>query len=142
MKLVVHIDGGSRGNPGIAGVGVVVQTADDGTYLVRRGFFLGDHITNNVAEYTGLIRSIELAHALNPSAVRFVSDSLLVVNQVNGKWKVKDAKLKPLAKQTRAQLTGLPRWELTHVKRELNVTADELANLAMDARADIDLDDE
>ncbi len=141
MELVVHIDGGARGNPGPAGVGVVVQTADDGTYLHRRGYFLGE-TTNNVAEYNGLLHALELVSDYTPNAVRFVSDSQLMVKQINGEYKVKDAKLKPLFAKAKSRLADLPRWEVTHVKREQNQTADELANAAMDARADVDLDAE
>ncbi|MEM1444491.1 MAG: ribonuclease HI family protein [Planctomycetota bacterium] len=134
-QLTVHIDGGARGNPGPAGVGVIVS-ADD-VAVIERGFYLGE-TTNNVAEYTGLIRGIELAKTLNPDAVVFVSDSQLMVNQVHGRWKIKADHLRELCQEARAGLAGLPRWDLTHVKRELNKRADALANMAMDARADVE----
>ncbi len=137
MELVVHIDGGARGNPGPAGVGVVVSTADDGTVLFRRGYFLGE-TTNNVAEYTGLLRGIELASTLDCTHVRFVSDSELMVKQMKGVYKVKADHLRKLRDKAQCALAALPSWEITHVKREHNQGADEMANAAMDARADVD----
>lgn len=133
-QLTVHIDGGARGNPGPAGVGVIVS-ADD-VPVLERGYYLGE-TTNNVAEYTGLIRGVELCKTLEPDAVVFVSDSLLIVNQVHGRWKIKADHLRSLCAEARAALETLPRWELMHVKRELNKRADEMANLAMDTRADV-----
>lgn len=136
VRLTVHLDGGSRGNPGPAGVGVVVS-ADDGTPVLERGYFLGT-TTNNVAEYTGLIRGAELVQTLNPTHVTFVSDSLLLVNQINGAWKIKTPHIRELHTQAKAALSQLPAWEATHVKREFNIRADEMANAAMDAKADVE----
>lgn len=142
MDIIMHIDGGARGNPGPAGVGVVVQTADDGTYLFRKGYFLGT-ATNNVAEYTGLLRGLDLLAPLTiDGGVTVVSDSELMVKQINGQYKVKSAKLRPLYQQALTKLRELPAWEMTHTRRENNQLADELANRAMDARADVDLDAE
>ena len=142
MDVIMHIDGGARGNPGPAGVGVVVQTADNGTYLFRKGFFLGT-ATNNVAEYTGLLRGLDLLATLELNGkVTVVSDSELMVKQINGEYRVKAGNLKPLYQQATAKLRGLPSWEMTHTRRENNKLADELANRAMDAAADVDLDDE
>ncbi len=137
VRLTVHFDGGSRGNPGPASVGVVVSSADDGTPLIERGFFLG-RTTNNVAEYQGLLRGVQLAKSLSPAHVAFISDSELVVNQVNGRWKLKTQHIRELCLEARAALATLPQWELTHVRREHNVRADELANMAMDANADVE----
>ncbi|MEM1097205.1 MAG: ribonuclease HI family protein [Planctomycetota bacterium] len=137
VRLTVNFDGGSRGNPGPASVGIVVASTDDGMPLIERGFFLGE-TTNNVAEYQGLIRGVALAKTLNPAEVAFVSDSALVVNQVNGQWKLKTEHIRELCLEARAALATLPKWELTHVKRAHNVRADALANQAMDARADVE----
>ncbi|MEM8781760.1 MAG: ribonuclease HI family protein [Planctomycetota bacterium] len=134
-SLTVHIDGGARGNPGPAGVGVVVSA--DGVAVLERGYYLGE-TTNNVAEYTGLIRGIALAKTLSPASVTFISDSQLMVNQVHGRWKIKADHLRELCVEARSGLATLDHWELTHVRRELNRRADELANRAMDARADVE----
>jgi ribonuclease HI len=133
-NLTVHIDGGARGNPGPAGVGVVVSV--DEQPVIERGFYLGE-TTNNVAEYTGLIRGVALAAELDPASVVFVSDSELMIKQVLGQYKVKAAHLKTLHTQAKAALAELPRWELLHVKRAMNQEADALANEAMDARGDV-----
>jgi probable phosphoglycerate mutase len=141
MHLILHIDGGARGNPGPAGVGVVITAKDDGTALVRRGFYLG-HATNNVAEYTGLLRGLELVAAWKPTDVEIVSDSELLVKQIKGQYRVKAEHLKPLFEQAHRKLAALPRWSIRHVLRGDNQEADGLANRAMDRKQDVDLDAE
>ncbi|MEE8169490.1 MAG: reverse transcriptase-like protein [Phycisphaerae bacterium] len=140
MELTIHIDGGSRGNPGPAGAGVVIVQAD-GTALFEAGFFLG-RMTNNMAEYHGLIRALEAAEAWPDAALSIVSDSQLMVRQITGQYRVKNAKLAPLFEEVRKRLLGRESWRIRHVLREENTRADALANSAMDASADvIEVDD-
>ncbi len=131
MKLVVNVDGGSRGNPGPAAVGVVVRTAD-GDVLAQVGETIGV-ATNNVAEYRALLRGIELAREHGASELEIYGDSELVVKQVRGEYRVKDAGLKPLHAEARAALAAIDAWSFDHVRRENNAHADELVNEALDA---------
>jgi ribonuclease HI len=130
-KLVVHVDGGARGNPGPAAVGVVI--AEPGGEVVHA---VGETIgvaTNNVAEYRALLRGIELAREHGASALEIYGDSELVVKQVRGEYKVKDVGLKPLHAEARAALADVESWSFDHVRRENNAHADELVNQALDA---------
>ncbi|MFA9479936.1 ribonuclease HI family protein [Phycisphaerales bacterium AB-hyl4] len=136
MNLIIHIDGGSRGNPGPAGVGVVLHDADTRKPVHEAGYFVG-RTTNNVAEYTGLLRALEIAHEHNAASVTVHSDSQLMVRQLHGQYKVKSADLKPLFDKARQALGRFKQWKLDHVPREKNERADELANLAMDVRKDV-----
>ena len=134
-KVVVNVDGGSRGNPGPAGAGIAVS-ADDGTVLLERGIFIG-HATNNVAEYRGLIGGLESAALLGAREVEIVSDSELLVRQMNGQYRVKNAGLKPLYDKACQLARQFARCQFRHVRREQNVLADKLANLAMDRRREV-----
>lgn len=137
LTVTIHIDGGSRGNPGPAGAGVVIRSADDGTVLFEGGYYLG-RTTNNVAEYNGLLRGLERAAGLNAVEAHVHSDSELLVRQMKGQYRVRNAGLKPLYEQAR-ELTGrFARVTFTHVRRELNTDADRLANQAMDLSADVE----
>jgi ribonuclease HI len=130
-KLVVHVDGGARGNPGPAAVGVVI--AEPGGEVVHA---VGETIgvaTNNVAEYRALLRGIELARERGASELEIYGDSELVVKQVRGEYKVKDSGLKPLAAEARAALAEVGAWTFDHVRRDDNAHADELVNQALDA---------
>ena len=133
MKLVVHVDGGARGNPGPAAVGVVVSTPD-GEVLDEIGEVIGV-ATNNVAEYRALLRGLERARALGATEVEVVNDSELVARQVTGDYKVKHAGLKPLHQQAVAVLRGFDRWSIRSVPRERNARADALVNAALDGEA-------
>jgi ribonuclease HI len=133
MKLVVHVDGGARGNPGPAAVGVVVSTPD-GEVLDEIGEVIGV-ATNNVAEYRGLLLGLERARALGATEVEVVNDSELVARQVIGDSKVKHAGLKPLHQQALAVLRGFDRWSIRSVPRERNARADALVNAALDGEA-------
>ncbi|MFQ5424864.1 MAG: ribonuclease HI family protein [Phycisphaerae bacterium] len=135
MCLTIHIDGGSRGNPGPAGAGVVIQ-GPDGTPRLEAGYFLGP-MTNNQAEYTALIRALEAAQAMEGRNLKLISDSQLMVRQINGQYKVKNPGLRPLFQTAMARLSEFKRWNIRHVMREANQRADELANVAMDAREDV-----
>ena len=130
MKLVVHVDGGARGNPGPAAVGVVVSTPD-GEVLDEIGEVIGV-ATNNVAEYRALLRGLERARALGATEVDVFNDSELVARQVTGDYKVKSAGLKPLHREALTALRGFDRWSISSVPRERNERADALVNAALD----------
>ncbi len=129
-EVVVWTDGGARGNPGPAGYGVVV-TDGRGTVLAEVSEGIG-WATNNVAEYRGVIAGLERARALGARRVQVRADSLLVVNQQLGRWKVKHEGLKALAAEARRLARGFQRVTWQHVPRERNRHADALANEAMD----------
>lgn len=140
MKLTIHFDGGSRGNPGPASAGVVITDTDTGKPLHQAGYFLGT-CTNNVAEYHGLIRSLKQARALGGTSLDIHSDSELLVRQITGQYRVKSPDLKPLYQEAVKRLRMFDHWEVQHVCRDRNQRADELANLAMDHRADVTADE-
>ena len=131
MKLVVHVDGGARGNPGPAAVGVVISTPD-GEVVDESSALIGE-ATNNVAEYRGLLLGLERARALGATEVEVVNDSELVARQVSGLYRVKHAGMKPLHRETMAALGSFERWSIRSVPREQNARADELVNRALDA---------
>jgi ribonuclease HI len=131
VKVVINVDGGSRGNPGPAGI-AAVATDPSGEILAERSETIGK-ATNNVAEYRALLLGIELAKELEADEAEFVGDSLLIVEQVRGKWKVKQDHLRPLHTKVKDALRDLPSWSIRHVKRDENTRADELLNDALDA---------
>ena len=135
MHLILNFDGGSRGNPGPAGCGVVLID-DAKSPLLEAGYFLG-RMTNNAAEYTGLLRGLEAAERAGVSKLQIYSDSELLVRQVNGEYRVKNAGLKDLYDTAFTALRKIGDWKITHVYREGNSRADELANMAMDAGEDV-----
>ncbi len=135
MGLIIHFDGGSRGNPGPAGAGVVIQT-EDHQRVFEGAYFLG-HQTNNAAEYHGLIRSLQRALCEDAGDVQLFSDSELLVRQITGEYRVKSPRLQQLFQQAQLLLLKIPRWRIQHVRRDENKRADELANLAMDRGADV-----
>lgn len=134
-RLVLEADGGSRGNPGPAAYGTVLRDADTGEVLAEDARTLGT-TTNNVAEYRGLIAGLLLVRAVDPeAAVEVRMDSRLVVEQMAGRWRIRNADLQPLAAEARGLFPeGQLRW--TWVPREDNRRADQLANAALDGRAD------
>jgi probable phosphoglycerate mutase len=131
-KVIMEADGGSRGNPGPAGYGAVVLDAS-GEVLVDRKGFLGV-TTNNVAEYSGLIAGLTAARELGALAVDVRMDSKLVVEQMNGNWKVKHPNLRPLAAEAAALVRDFDTVTFTWIPRAQNTRADALANEAMDDR--------
>jgi ribonuclease HI len=131
LRLVVNVDGGARGNPGPAAIGVLVRTTG-GEVLAEAAETIGV-ATNNVAEYRALLRGIELARELGASELEIYGDSELVVKQVRGEYRVKDPGLKPLHAEVRTALAGVGEWTFDHVRRENNAHADELVNQALDA---------
>jgi ribonuclease HI len=128
--VIAYTDGGSRGNPGPAGYGVVIQ-AEDGTRLGELSEFLGMR-TNNVAEYSGLLAALEFALANGHPRLRVVSDSELMVNQIRGQYRVQSPDLRPLYEESKRRIAKLEAFQIEHVLRGKNKKADELANLAMD----------
>jgi ribonuclease HI len=129
-KLTVNVDGGARGNPGPAAIGVVVRN-DDGAVVEAVGETIGRQ-TNNVAEYQALLRGIQLASAHGATEVELIGDSELVVRQIEGRYKVKNAAMKKLNAEAKAMLAKFDNWEIRHVKRAQNADADALVNEALD----------
>ncbi len=132
MKVVVHVDGGARGNPGPAAVGVVVS-GPDGTVLDEVAERIGE-ATNNVAEYRALIRGVERAAELGAAVVEIVNDSELVAKQITGAYRVKQPHLRPLHAAALDALAGLATWSVRSVPRARNARADALVNAALDGR--------
>ena len=128
--LVAHIDGGARGNPGPAGYGVVIQD-EAGRKVGMLSEYLG-HQTNNFAEYQGLIAALEYAIERGPKALAVISDSELLVRQIKGIYKVKNATLKDLHARAKDLIAQLDWFSIRHALREHNREADRLANEAMD----------
>jgi len=131
--LVAHVDGGARGNPGPAGYGVVIED-QRGTPIAEFSHYLG-HRTNNFAEYSGLIAALNYTLEHKHSALRVLSDSELMVRQMNGVYKVRSPELRPLYEEARRLSRQLQWFHIEHVRREHNADADRLANEAMDRRA-------
>jgi ribonuclease HI len=132
-KVVVHVDGGARGNPGPAAV-AAVATAPDGAALGERTAYIGE-ATNNVAEYKAIQLGIELARELGASELELVNDSQLVARQITGAYKVKNKGLIPLFTETMAALRGFDHWSVRDVRREQNERADQLVNEVLDRQA-------
>jgi ribonuclease HI len=138
LRLIVRTDGAARGNPGPASAGAVLIDASvpgarrpDATPLASISEYLGTQ-TNNVAEYTAVLRALALAQELGAREVELLLDSNLIVEQVHGRWRVKDAKLIPLNAEARARLARFVRWSAAHVPRAQNRQADALCNEAID----------
>jgi ribonuclease HI len=130
MKLIVHVDGGARGNPGPAAAACVVSDPA-GEILEERARLLGT-VTNNVAEYRALLLGLERARALGASEVEVVGDSELIAKQVRGLYKVKHPAMRPLHGEAMAALRAFERWSIRTVPRAQNAHADALVNAALD----------
>jgi ribonuclease HI len=133
--ITLEFDGGSRGNPGPAGIGMVLRAAD-GTTLFTLGRYIG-HATNNVAEYHALIAALQKATELGAKHIRIVGDSELVIKQMRGEYRVKHPALRPLYEKAQELLHQFSETKLEHNLRHKNKLADKLANLAMDRRAEV-----
>src|ERR671928_111836 len=131
MKVVVHVDGGARGNPGPAAAAAVVSTPE-GEVLDEATAVLGT-ASNNVAEYRGLLLGLERARALGATEVEIVNDSELIAHQVNGRYRVKHPDMVPLHRAAQEALEQFERWSLRPVPRAENAQADALVNRALDA---------
>jgi ribonuclease HI len=132
-RVVLYVDGGARGNPGPAGIGVVI-TDPEGTELARANDYIGA-ATNNVAEYRALIYGLERAQALGAREVEVVNDSELIARQLTGEYRVKSPGLRPLHELATKALQPFERWSIRPVPRAENELADALVNEAIDARA-------
>jgi ribonuclease HI len=134
MKLIVHVDGGARGNPGPAAAACVISSPD-GEVLGERAQLLGT-ATNNVAEYRALLLGLECAQEMGADEVEMVGDSELIAKQVQGLYKVKHQAMKPLHQQAISALSKFDAWSIRTVPRAQNERADALVNAALDqARA-------
>ena len=131
MRLVVNVDGGARGNPGPAAIGVVVAEPD-GTVIDEIAEPIGI-APNNIAEYRAVLKGLERAQALGAGEVELIGDSELVARQLTGAYKVKHPSMKPLHAQALAALSGFDRWRIRTVPRAQNARADALVNAALDA---------
>jgi ribonuclease HI len=134
MRVLVHVDGGARGNPGPAAIGVVIADADGGEVLDELAEPIGV-ATNNVAEYTAVLRAIERSRELGASEIEIVGDSELVAKQLTGAYKVKHPSMKPLYLEAIGGLRTFDRWRIRTVPRAQNARADELVNAALDGTA-------
>jgi ribonuclease HI len=137
LRVTIHTDGGAKGNPGPAGAGVVIRDAEDGMCLHEAGLFLG-RATNNVAEYQGMLHGLRTASSLGAKHVELVSDSELMVRQMLGQYRVKNAGLKPLYEEARQLADQFESFRIRHVRREHNAQADKLVNLAIQKKRNIE----
>ncbi len=128
--ITAHCDGGARGNPGPAGYGAEI-TGPDGQVIAELSEYLG-HRTNNYAEYSGLLASLQYALDHHHPRLRVISDSELMVKQIQGKYKVNSPDLKPLWQEAKNRIARLEAFEISHALRHKNKAADALANQAMD----------
>ena len=128
--MIVSCDGASRGNPGPAGIGVQI-TDDDGAVLAEIARGIGE-TTNNVAEYTAVIEGLARADELGAATATLRSDSLLLINQLTGRYRVKSVHLEPLHRRVRSIAAGFVGVSFEHVRREQNQEADRLANEGVD----------
>jgi ribonuclease HI len=133
VRVVVHVDGGARGNPGPAAIGAVVSDSD-GTVLEEAAEAIGQ-ATNNVAEYRALLLGLERARALGADEVEVVNDSELVAKQLQGLYKVKHPAMRPLFLEATTALRAFSSWSIRSVPRAQNAHADALVNRALDAAA-------
>ena len=133
-SFIVNVDGASRGNPGPASAAWIIRDASDGEVLIEEGLFLGSE-TNNRAEYMALLFALEDALLLDAEEVTVRSDSELLVRQMQGKYKVKNAGLKGLFARSKRLSGSFKSFEIEHVPRDQNRDADRAANEALDAEA-------
>jgi len=135
-EIVAYIDGASRGNPGPAAAGfILIDSA--GKQLQAKAFFLGQ-ATNNVAEYTAIVKALEAIKQIGAKQIMVYSDSELLVKQINGEYKVKSEQIRPLFRQATDLLRELENWNVRHITREKNKYADKLANQALNLERDIE----
>lgn len=141
MRVTLNIDGGARGNPGPAAAAFVIRAAGDGAVLRQRGIFLGKQ-TNNVAEYRALLAGLEAAAELGASEVEVVSDSELLVRQMNGRYRVRNEDLKKLFDEALALQGKFSACTYRHVRREQNAPPDRLVNQAINLKRNVTGDDD
>jgi len=133
-KIIIYTDGGARGNPGIAGAGAVIFD-EQKNVLGEVSEYLGDNLTNNYAEYEAIVLVLRLCKklGLEENEIELRADSKLAVEQLMGRWKVKDASIREQFNKVKEVMKDLKSVKFTHVRRELNTHADRLANEAMDS---------
>ena len=134
-EVIAYTDGASRGNPGPAAAGFILIDSN-GTQLQAKAFFLGRN-TNNVAEYTGVVKAIEAAVKINAERLTVFSDSQLLVRQINGQYKVKSEQIRPLFQKAVELLSRFGSWKVQFVGREKNKEADKLVNQALNLGGDV-----
>ncbi|MEA3457226.1 MAG: ribonuclease HI family protein [Candidatus Thermoplasmatota archaeon] len=130
-SIYINCDGASRGNPGRAAIGIQIKGEDKKTVLKQHSEYIGK-ATNNVAEYLAVLKSLDIAKKFTNQNVFVYSDSELLVRQMNGRYKVKNKNLKELFDQVQKLQKSFQKVVFTHVRREYNVIADQLANEALD----------
>jgi phosphoribosylglycinamide formyltransferase-1 len=138
--LTIYTDGGSRGNPGPGASAFVIY--DKNNKPIAQSAVYLTNTTNNIAEYSAMLNGLKAAAKLGAKNVHAFSDSELMVKQINGQYRVKSDNLKGIYSQCMEVLGGFAKWSMTHVRREKNKLADELANKAMDKKGDINIDSE
>lgn len=132
MQLIIYTDGGARGNPGPAGIGVVIK--EGGKIVKEYGKYIGE-TTNNQAEYRALISALQSAKEMGGTEIDLNMDSELIVKQLKGEYRVRDAGLSPLYLQVHNLRAGFRKFFVTHIRREKNKEADGLVNEAIDKRS-------
>lgn len=137
-KIILFTDGGSKGNPGPAGIGILIFNKD-GKLIKKVSEFIGK-TTNNVAEYTALLRGLDLSKEFDVDEIEIKCDSKLMVNQLKKKWKVKSPNLKPLYQKVRLLLSAYRKVSLIHVPRSIIKAADKLVNKAINSSLDKDVE--
>lgn len=135
-KIIAYVDGASRGNPGPAAAGFTL-TDHQGNHLRAKAFFLG-HTTNNIAEYTAVIKALEAAKQFGAKQLTIFSDSELLVKQLNGLYKVKSEQIRPLFRQATDLLGEFENYHLQHITREKNEETDKLVNRALNLQRDVE----
>ncbi|KXB07520.1 hypothetical protein AKJ51_01100 [candidate division MSBL1 archaeon SCGC-AAA382A20] len=130
LSVVAHIDGASRGNPGPAGIGVLIKTEEKN--LSKISEYMGDEYTNNQAEYKALVRCLERCKELKVEKAKILSDSNLLVNQMNGKYDVKSDNIKNLYNKAKKLESKFKKIKYEHIPREKNKIADNLANKSIE----------
>lgn len=130
-KLIINTDGGARGNPGPAGIGVVIRDESE-TIIFEHGAYIGEQ-TNNFAEYTALIKALETARDLGGTDLLVRMDSELIVKQMQGLYKIKEPTLQELASKVLKLKGNFKSVVFTHIRREFNKDADRMVNQALDA---------
>jgi len=140
MKIIAYIDGASRGNPGPAAAGFTLADSN-GNQIAGKGFFLGQ-TTNNIAEYTSFLKALEAAKQAGAEQLSLYSDSELLVKHINGQYKVKSQRLRPLFRKAVELLNGFKSWQVYHIPREKNQQADDIVNRALNLERDVELQQE
>jgi len=135
-EIIAYIDGASRGNPGPAAAGFILSDAA-GARIECKAFFIG-RATNNIAEYTGIIKALEAAKQIDAKQLTVFSDSELLVRQLNGEYKVKSEQIRPLFQQALDLLKSFNSWKVRHVTRDKNKEADKLVNQALNQGRDVE----